>query len=237
MNNKNEFLNKMHENGYFILNKFDNDLNIFREEVDKSYFEILNQNNLKKIDIENYHEIRIKDDFHKKMWTRENRNFNEDLIKKSDLFQFLELNLGELSFSKMVNDNQSDIFWRLVRPNKLDVGSIHADKWFWDINKWKIPKGKECLKIWMLLSKNINKGLGVIEKSHLKKDWIYSNVYKDGLYKPEFDKKANVYSTSDLITPFGSAVFFDYRLLHYGIYNTSNFSRISLEFTIYFNKL
>ena len=31
-----------------------------------------------------------------KKWTRENRNFNEDL-KKSDLFKFLKSNLGELS--------------------------------------------------------------------------------------------------------------------------------------------
>ena len=233
---KQEFLSKINKKGYFILNQFNKDLNTFRKEIEKNYFEVLNNNNLKKIDIENYHKIKVDDELHKKMWTRENRNFNEDLIKKSDLFKFLKSNLGELSFSKMVNDSQSDIFWRLVRPNKMDVGSIHADIWFWDINKWKIPKGKECLKIGMLLSKNIDSGLGVIEKSHLKKDWVYSNVHKDGLYKPEFDKNANNYITSDLLTPFGSAVFFDYRLLHYGIYNTSNFSRISLEFTIYFNK-
>lgn len=233
---KQEFLRKINEKGYLTINQFNKDLNTFREEIEKKYFEILNNNNLQKIDIENYHKIKIDDELHKKIWTRENRNFNEDLIKKSDLFKFLKSNLGELSFSRMVNNNQSDIFWRLVRPNKMDVGSIHADIWFWDINKWKIPKDKECLKIWMLLSKNIDSGLGVIEKSHLKKDWVYSNVYKDGLYKPEFDKNANNYMTSDLLTPFGSAVFFDYRLLHYGIYNTSNFSRISLEFTIYFNK-
>ena len=73
----------------------------------------------------------------------------------------------------------------------MDVGSIHADIWFWDINKWKIPKGKECLKIWMLLSKNIDSGLGVIEKSHLKR-LVYSNVHKDGLYKPEFNKNATI---------------------------------------------
>ena len=233
---KQEFLSKINKKGYFILNQFNKDLNTFRKEIEKNYFELLNNNNLKKIDIENYHKIKVDDELHKKMWTRENRNFNEDLIKKSDLFKFLKSNLGELSFSKMVNDSQSDIFWRLVRPNKMDVGSIHADIWFWDINKWTIPKDKECLKIWMLLSKNIDSGLGVIEKSHLKKDWVYYNVHKDGLYKPEFDKNANNYITSDLLTPFGSAVFFDYRLLHYGIYNTSNFSRISLEFTIYFNK-
>ena len=57
----------------------------------------------------------------------------------------------------MVDKNHPDIFWRLVRPKKKDVGSIHADIWFWDINNWKVPDNKDCLKIWMLLSKNIDK--------------------------------------------------------------------------------
>ena len=107
---KQEFLSKINEKGYFILNQFNKDLNTFRKEIEKNYFELLNNNNLKKIDIENYHKIKVDDELHKKMWTRENRNFNEDLIKKSDLFKFLKSNLGELSFSKMVNDSQSDIF-------------------------------------------------------------------------------------------------------------------------------
>ena len=136
----------------------------------------------------------------------------------------------------MVDKNHPDIFWRLVRPKKKDVGSIHADIWFWDINNWKVPDNKDCLKIWMLLSKNIDKGLGVIDKSHLKDDWVYSNTFKDGLNKPEFDNDKNQYTTNDLNTPFGSVILFDYRLLHYGIYNTTNYSRISLEFTILFNK-
>ena len=80
--------------------------------------------------------------------------------------------------------------------------------------------------------KNIDKGLGVIDKSHLKDDWVYSNTFKDGLNKPEFDTDKNQYITNDLETPFGSVILFDYRLLHYGIYNTTNYSRISLEFTI-----
>ena len=234
---KTDILNEISENGYLILENFQNDLNSFREEVEKKYRKTLTKNKISSIgDIEDYHKLAIDDEQHKSLWTRANRNFNHEIITNSDIFKYLETNLGEISFSYMVDNNYPDIFWRLVRPNKMDVGSIHADIWFWDLNNWKVPENKECLKIWMLLSKNIDLGLGVIDKSHKKDDWIYSNVSKDGLNKPEFDILKNKYTTNDLITPFGSAILFDYRLLHYGIYNTSNFSRISLEFTIYFNK-
>ena len=236
MSNKSDLLEKISEKGYIILNNFDCDLACFRNEVEQKYLKSLIDNNISHIDIEKYHEINVDDETHKNLWTRENRNFNNELIIKSNLYKFLTNNFGEISFSHMVDKKYPDIFWRLVRPNKKDVGPIHADIWFWDINNWKVPDNKDCLKIWMLLSKNIDKGLGVIDKSHLNDDWVYSNTFKDGLNKPEFDTDKNQYITNDLNTPFGSVILFDYRLLHYGIYNTTNYSRISLEFTILFNK-
>lgn len=234
--NSNKILEPISDKGFLILDGFNEDLNIFRNEIEKNYHNILNSNGYAYQEVEKYHNLNILDNEHKNLWTRDNRNFNQEIILESGLYSFLEKNLGKISFSSVVDKNNPDIFWRLVRPNKKDVGSIHADIWFWDINNWSVPKDKNCLKIWMLLSKNINKGLGVLEKSHLKDDWIYNVSFKDGLQKPEFDTKKNIYKNEDLETPFGSVVFFDYRLLHYGIYNLTDFSRISLEFTIYFNK-
>ena len=55
-----------------------------------------------------------------------------------------------------------------------------------------------------------------MDKSHLKDDWVYSNTFKDGLNKPEFDTDKNQYITNDLETPFGSVILFG---LHFALWN------------------
>ena len=80
--------------------------------------------------------------------------------------------------------NKYDVFWRIVRPKKNDVGEIHADEWFWRVNKWKITKGYECIKVWMMLSNNLNYGLSAISGSHTKK-FHYKKIFKDKIFKPQ----------------------------------------------------
>ena len=130
---------------------------------------------------------------HKKIWTRKNRIASDKLINylknKSFIFKKLKKEFGDVKFSQKVDKKYPDSYWRLVRPNKFnDVGPIHADEWFWEANKWKFPKNKKIFKVWMLLSNNLDKGLCIIPNSHTKKNWIYKKVYKDGIFKPIFNK-------------------------------------------------
>ena len=86
----------------------------------------------------------------------------------------------------------------------------------------------------MLLSNKLDKGLCVIPNSHTKKDWIYKKVYKDGIFKPIFNKVKNSYKIKNLNTPKGKILIFNYGLLHSGLINKSDETRISLEFSLYY---
>ena len=64
-----------------------------------------------------------------------------------------------------------EIYWRLVRPNKLnDVGPLHADSWFWNLNNKKKDKR---FKLWVPIHCEINNtGFRYVPNSHVKK-WKY----------------------------------------------------------------
>ena len=234
---KNTIENKI---GYKIFKTNHNDIRNIKSLIQKSFYKTLKKHRLNHCLIENYHDLMVSDHLHKKMWIRKNRVASKELVNylenKSYVFKILKKEFRKLSFSKKVDPKKPDVYWRLVRPNKKnDVGPIHADEWFWKSNRWKLSKDKKVLKVWMLLSNNLNKGLKVIPNSHKKKSWIYKKIFKDGIFKPKFDEKKNLYKIKNLVTPKGKVLIFNYRLLHAGLINKSKSTRISLEFSLYYN--
>lgn len=227
-----------HGSGFSIVNMDKEESKFIKKQINNQFNEVLSANGLKKTKFEDYHKEKLSDDLHKSLWTRENRNGSKKLSKfltESKLLKNLSGEFKDLEFSREVDKNKPDIYWRIVRPNKShDVGPIHADEWFWDSNKWNIPKGKTCLKIWMMLSEGINEGLSMIEGSQKKNNWIYEKVYKDGLYKPEFNIEKNQFDLKKVYAPFGKAIAFNYKTLHCGVLNTFNVTRVSVEFTLFY---
>lgn len=233
---KNTIENKI---GFKTFNTYANDINNVKNLIQKSFSKTLSKNKINDCIIDNYHKLNIKNSLHKKIWTRKNRIASTELVNylknKSHILNILRKEFGELAFSQKVNKKKPDVYWRLVRPNKkTDVGPIHADEWFWAANNWKTPKSKKVLKVWMLLSDNLDKGLSVIPYSFKKKDWVYKKEYKDDIFKPKFNKKKNLYKIKPLKTPKGKILVFNYGLLHSGLINKSNETRISLEFSLYY---
>ena len=225
--------------GYRIFRTNKSEINYIKSLIQESFSKTLKKNNLKVCLIDNYHKLKISDKMHKRIWTRKNRIASDKLIyylkNKSFIFKVLKKEFGEVKFSQKVDKKNPDSYWRLVRPNKFnDVGPIHADEWFWEANKWKFPKNKKIFKVWMLLSNNLDKGLCVIPSSHIKKNWIYKKVHKDGIFKPIFNKEKNSYKIKKLNTPKGKILIFNYGLLHSGLINKSKETRISLEFSLYY---
>ena len=225
--------------GYRIFRTNKSEINYIKSLIQESFSKTLKKNNLKVCLIDNYHKLKISDKMHKRIWTRKNRIASDKLIyylkNKSFIFKVLKKEFGEVKFSQKVDKKNPDSYWRLVRPNKFnDVGPIHADEWFWEANKWKFPKNKKIFKVWMLLSNNLDKGLCVIPSSHIKKNWIYKKVHKDGIFKPIFNKEKNSYKIKKLNTPKGKILIFNYGLLHSGLINKSDETRISLEFSLYY---
>ena len=47
----------------------------------------------------------------------------------------LKEKIGEYRISDEEGLGYPNVYWRLVRPNnKADVGPLHCDAWFWEIN-------------------------------------------------------------------------------------------------------
>lgn len=144
---------------------------------------------------------------------------------------FLETSLGEYVTGE---DGRGfpDIYWRVVRPNSpSDVGSIHADDWFWEILGHPRPENFQRVKLWIpILQDDDNPSLLVLPGSHLRAYRYTSVLNSQGQKKP-------VYADEDISDRLvaapvrtGQAVLFNYNLLHGG--RTTGALRISLELTL-----
>ena len=123
--------------------------------------------------------------------------------------------------------------WRLVRTNVLDdVGPIHADKWFWDLNPSNyFPKMYQRIKIWIPLLQFPNEySLLIKPGSHLE-DFEYSFIIekKTNKLKPLITKNFYYLMEEALINEEYLIIFND-KLLHGG--RAVNHPRVSIEFTI-----
>ena len=125
-----------------------------------------------------------------------------------------------------------DIYWRVVRPDSpSDVGSIHADDWFWEILGHPRPETFHRVKVWIpILQDDENPSLLILPGSHLRAYRFTSVVNSQGQSKP-------VYADEDISDRLvaapvrtGQAVVFNYKLLHGG--RSTGALRISLEFTL-----
>ena len=80
-------------------------------------------------------------------------------------------------------------------------------------------------------------GLRVVANSQKNKKWIYSIIKKDGIVKPLFNEDTNKLKINILPTQPGNAVIFSYDLLHGGMVTKGDECRLSMEFTIFVNKV
>ena len=189
---------------------------------------------IKNIRIFEYHKISNLID-HKKLWPKTARLFsNSEVIKirKLNFFKKIESYFGKIKITNEDNIMKEEIYWRIVRPNILsDVGPLHADKWFWDHNKWKIPKNYYRLKIWIpIICEGKNSGLIYVPKSH-KKNVKYKTHKIDGKIKPlKINLKKTLVKKSFRVKP-GNAIVFHDNLLHGGKVGKFK-TRISMEFTM-----
>ncbi len=140
----------------------------------------------------------------------------------------------------MISDEEGfgwpGIYWRLVRPGSSDIGPVHADKWFWDLGHGKMPgePGEYYrLKAWVSIHSQPSKsGLRVVPGSQKSEAWKYHGEARGGMMKPVLDEKEEDLDLVGLpLAPGGFVVFHD-KLLHGGMPNSGDASRVSLEFTM-----
>ena len=130
-----------------------------------------------------------------------------------------------------------NIYWRLVRPNQdRDVGPLHRDKWFWDIDRSQTLPSQPFrrIKCWLPLASDYNlNGLLLLKNSHQNKSISWSIFKKDGRLKPMIDISSLSGNPSPAPVDLGDVLLFHDELVHGGSINRADYTRISLEFTMF----
>lgn len=145
--------------------------------------------------------------------------------------------IGEYEITDEEEYGYPEMYWRIVRPNKeKDVGPLHADGWFWDINEnWeKKYKNRERIKFWIAIETDwMKNGLKIVDNYLINSEnkTLYEVVKTGGKYKPCIRKNVEIPKANLIGTKPSDAIMFGDRLLHAGAMNLSDKPRISLEFT------
>lgn len=145
-------------------------------------------------------------------------------------------------FNKKLNKDHPCFYWRLVRPNKSDIGKPHADEQFWKYlkpNDVTLPyEHNEKFKIWIpLFGCNDSNNLKMLDKKFYSNKAPYETILVNGVKKPKINDdwfssmKVNFSSPDDAT----KAWFFKYDTIHYAPLNSSKSPRISCEATIVHN--
>jgi hypothetical protein len=187
------------------------------------------------VGIERYHELSHLLD-HGSIWSRHSRTLPPSAITKirqMSFFKKLELELGNIIVSDEENIGWEAMHWRLVRPNQnSDVGPLHIDQWFWDLNQWPVPKNRKRFKVWIsVFSEPGLSGLRIVPNSH-QQDWPYQGTERHGVLKPEIQIDENQLPLELFESEPGDMIVFNYKLLHGGSISRGSLTRVSLEFTI-----
>ncbi len=171
------------------------------------------------------------------------------ILKSEELF-ISKISKYETQFREDLNTNDLDIFYRLVRKDRMDVGPPHYDQLIWEQGKGtnlEVIYDKKKFtrwKLWIpLLGSNEKNSLQFIKGSHLENvPWYYEPsritqaveaTKSNG--SPAIDPKwieKNEHRFKSIAWEKGEGVIFDDKLVHRGPINKSSKLRTSIEFTI-----
>ena len=155
-------------------------------------------------------------------------------IRKMNFIKQLENLFGKFIISNEEGVVDEEIYWRIVRPNELnDIGSLHADAWFWEIGKMKTPSNKIRVNVWIAIE--VEKGASgfvFVPNSHLE-DWPYEIKVKNGLKKPVLNLSDLSIKPQLFMSNPGDSIIFNDKLIHGGQVTFGNYTRVSLEFTMF----
>ncbi len=184
--------------------------------------------------IDQYHELSYLID-HKAAWPKSERLLPAAFVqemRKGPFFQSLEAAFGPFLVSNEEGLRPEEIYWRLVRPNRLeDIGPMHADAWFWELGHGVAPANTTRIKVWVALHcERGRNGFRLVRGSH-HTDWPYSAESRDGYVKPVIELDECKLDIELFESSPGQAIVFNDRLLHGGASGGAS-TRVSFEFTI-----
>ena len=178
---------------------------------------------------------------HSLLWSKSNRVLSLSFVEwflQTNFMNSIRTVFPDFIISDEENLGYANFYWRLVRPHATtDVGPIHRDSWFWNLNSDTFPSydSYSRIKCWidMLTAEGLN-GLLVEPNSHKRTDILWHGEYRHGIKKPTLDMKPDQVNTVMIPTKKGQCVLFNDDLLHGGSLNLDKRPRISFEFTLLF---
>lgn len=230
----------------------DDELAVFRAEIEAQWLSCIKENapslytKAQELGIVNYHLISNEVN-HKKLWHKKSRILplqSVEKIKQLPFMSKLRDEFGEFSISDAIDteqhNNREEIYWRLVRPNsESDVGPLHKDEWFHgaaNSGYGMFSKDVTTIKIWIPIFCEPGKsGLALAAGSH-KKEWKYHIEYENGMARPIPDEDLSNANAKLMPTPPGHALMFNQKVIHGGVLNTGDKTRVSAEITLVINQ-
>jgi len=167
---------------------------------------------------------------------KKNRIFSKETSLRLAQHFLEDLLLPTLKGGEFLTDEEQlghpNIYFRVVRSDSSDdVGSAHADRWFWDIRQHPFPSGFRRVKIWApIIQDDSAPSLLLLPESQtetLKYNVEYSS---DGRHKPIFQDDVILGKMVPAPVRCGEAVVFNDEILHRG--RSTSVTRISVEFTV-----
>ena len=237
--------------GFYQSNKAfsDEEFKYIKKSIDAQYTKVIRKEDIPKeklvehlkreFKVSHYHEI-SKYINHSKTWPKSKRILPRDFVNwflSTRYINELVSQYGSLEITDEELIGYPNIYWRITRPNKKnDVGPLHRDSWFWEINKLNgkdFPKFKR-LKSWISINVEAGKnGLLVVKGSHKIDNLKWNTIEKDGKFKPSLETKIPEEKKMLLNTYNNCAVTFDDDLVHGGSENFGETTRVSMEFTVF----
>lgn len=159
-------------------------------------------------------------------------------IRTMSIFKQIESEFGSFTIPDAYGWGSGEpMVFRLVRPQELsDVGPLHRDQWFWDLLEKRVPSNVVPYKIWIAVFCEPGlSGLRIVPNSHLQ-EIPYHGEMRNGMLKPQIDVKEEELAIELFHSQPGEAIVFNHNLLHGGAVTTGNYTRVSLELTIFVSK-
>jgi len=176
---------------------------------------------------------------HGRYWTKNNRIFEKDEAEWFKRLDGIKRLFQEYKCCFVSDEEQigyENFYWRITRPKiKEDVGPIHRDSWFWELNNdFGINmEGRNRIKVWIAIQTEPGlNGLLVQPYSHKKKNIEYTSKVTDTIIKPVLTTVIPDGAMELVQTQPGEAIVFDDNMLHGGSNNNAETCRCSMEFTM-----
>lgn len=228
-----DFLQAIDEVGYVILPTIPSQqLSVINCLVFESFREILNANGwIGSTPINFYHKNPLPS--HSSVWTKRNRTLSSTAASTLLELDYIKSILKRFAY-KYVTDEQKlgypNLYYRLVRPGKTDIGSFHADSWFWKLDDIKLSPSDRRLKCWIPLVTGGEDAFAFIPKSHSRASrYEWKTIERHGQKKPflvtEITEELSLHGREE-----GTPIIFDDDLIHGGK-SVSDLTRVSIEFT------